>query len=56
MDNSVVKNQKKLQMYRKKIFESKERCRYIFKKEPFERKIKTAFYLYKIAEYLKMFK
>ena len=56
MSNSIVKNQKKLLRYRKKIFKSKEKCRHIFKKEPFERKLKIAFNLYKNAEYLKMFK
>ncbi len=56
MDNRVARNQKEVEKYRKKIFKSKEECRRIFAKEPFERKIKTAFELYRRAEYLKKFK
>jgi len=56
MNNIVAKNQKEVEKYRKKIFKSKEECRIIFAKESFEKKIKTAFELYKRAEYLKKFK
>ena len=56
MDNITAKNQKEVEKYRKKIFKSKEECRQIFTKEPFEKKIKTAFELYRRAEYLKKFK
>lgn len=56
MDNLHNRNQKEIEKYRKKIFKSKEECREIFKKESFEKKIKTAFDLYRRAEYLKKFK
>lgn len=56
MNNIVAKNQKEVEKYRKKIFKSKEECRKIFAKESFEKKIKTAFELYKRDEYLKKFK
>lgn len=56
MDNLVVRNQKEVEKYRKKIFKAKEECRLIFVKEPFEKKIKTAFELYAQAEYVKKFK
>lgn len=56
MNNVVAKNQKEVEKYRRKIFKSKEECRKIFAKEPFERKLKTAFELYKRAEYLKKFR
>lgn len=56
MNNIAAKNQKEVEKYRKKIFKSKEVCRQIFAKEPFEKKIKTAFELYKRAEYIKKFK
>ena len=49
-------NQKKIEKIRQKIFKSKEECRQIFAKDPFEKKIKTAFELYRQAEYLKKFK
>jgi hypothetical protein len=54
--NVVAKNQKDIERYRKKIFKAKEECRKIFAKEPFGKKIKIAFELYKRAEYLKKFK
>lgn len=56
MNNIVAKNQEDIEKYREKIFKSKEDCRKIFAEEPFEEKIKTAFELYKRAEYLKKFK
>lgn len=56
MKNIVARNQKEVEKYRKKIFKSKEECRKIFAKESFEKKVKTAFKLYKLAEYLKKFK
>lgn len=56
MDNLVAKNQKEVEKYRQIIFKSKEECRRIFAKEPFEKKIKMAFELYRRAEYLKKFK
>ncbi len=56
MDNLVAKNQKEVEKYRKRIFKSKEECRRIFAKEPFEKKIRTAFDLYRRAKYLKKFK
>ncbi|MDI6736719.1 MAG: hypothetical protein QME42_11120 [bacterium] len=56
MNNIIVKNQQEIEKYRDKIFKSKEECRKIFAKESFEKKIKTAFELYKRAEYLKKFK
>ena len=49
-------NQKEIEKIRQKIFKSKEECRQIFAKDPFEKKIKTAFELYRQAEYLKKFK
>lgn len=56
MNNVVAKNQKDIEKYRAKIFKSKEACRRIFAKEPFEKKIRIAFELYKRAEYLKNFR
>lgn len=56
MDNLVARNKKEVEKYRRKIFKAKEECRRIFAKEPFEKKIKTAFELYTRAEYLKNFK
>lgn len=56
MNKKFARNKKEVEKYRKKIFKSKEECRKIFAKEPFEKKLKTAFELYKIAEYLKKFK
>lgn len=56
MDNQGSRNQKEVKKYRTKIFKSKEECRRIFAKEPFEKKIKTAFELYRRAKYLKKFK
>jgi len=56
MDKPVDRNQKKIDKFREMIFKSKEECRRIFAKEPFEKKIKTAFELYRQAEYLKKFK
>ena len=56
MDNIIAKNQKEVERYRQLIFKSKEECRQIFSKEPFEKKIKTAFELYRRAEHLKKFK
>ncbi len=56
MNKVIAKNQKDIEKYRRKIFKSKEECRRIFAKEPFEKKIETAFKLYKRAEYLKKFK
>ncbi len=55
MDNIIAKNQKEVEKYRQMIFRSKEECRRIFAKEPFEKKIKTAFELYRRAEYIKKF-
>lgn len=56
MDNIIAKNPKDIEKYREKIFKSKEECRRILAKESFEKKIKTAFELYKNAQYLKKFK
>ncbi|MEW5692734.1 MAG: hypothetical protein AB1765_05510 [Candidatus Hydrogenedentota bacterium] len=56
MNNLVGKREKDIEKYRKKIFKSKEECRRIFAKEPFEKKIRLAFELYKRGEYLKKFK
>ncbi|MEW6620354.1 MAG: hypothetical protein AB1422_13640 [bacterium] len=56
MNNVVATNQKDIERYRKKIFKSKEESRMIFAKEPFEKKIRIAFELYKRAKYLKKFK
>lgn len=56
MNNIIAKNQKEVEKYRQIIFKSKEECSRIFAKEPFEKKIKTAFELYRRAEYLKKFK
>ncbi len=56
MNSVTVRNRKDIEKYRRKIFRSKEECRRIFAKEPFEKKIETAFKLYKRAEYLKKFK
>jgi len=56
MNNVVAKNQKDIEEYTKKIFKSKDECRSIFAKEPFEKKIKIAFELYRSAEYLNKFK
>ena len=56
MDKRTIRNQKKVEKFREIIFKSKEECRRIFAKELFEKKIKTAFELYRQAEYLKKFK
>ena len=56
MDNLVAKNQIEVEKYRQIIFKSKQECRQIFAKEPFEKKIKIAFELYRRAEYFKKFK
>ncbi|HCJ65798.1 MAG TPA: hypothetical protein DHV62_00340 [Elusimicrobia bacterium] len=56
MENKVAKNQKDVEKYRRKIFKEKEYCHRIFARESFEKKIKTAFDLYRNAEYLKKFK
>lgn len=56
MHKLVAKNQKGVEAYRQRIFKSKEECRRVFAKEPFEKKIQTAFELYRQAEYLKKFK
>jgi len=56
MDNLVARNQKEVEKYRQIIFKSKEECRRIFAREPFEKKIKTAFELYRRGKYLKKFK
>lgn len=56
MDNMIAKNKKEVEKYRRIIFKSKEECRQTFAKEPFEKKIKTAFELYRQAKYLKKFK
>ena len=56
MNNITAIKQKDIEKYREKIFKSKEKCRKIFSKEPFEKKIRIAFELYKRAEYLKKFK
>jgi hypothetical protein len=56
MNNVIAINQEDIEKYREKIFKSKEECRKIFAKEPFERKIRIAFELYKRAEYFKKFK
>jgi hypothetical protein len=56
MDNVIARNQKEIKKYRQKIFKAKEECRKIFAKGSFEEKIKTAFQLYRRAEYLKKFK
>jgi predicted outer membrane protein len=56
MDKPVGKNQNEVEAYRQAIFKSKEECRRVFAKEPFEKKIKTAFQLYRRAEYLKKFR
>ena len=56
MDKTSDRNQKSVEKIRQKIFQSKEECRRIFAKDPFEKKIKTAFELYRQAEYLKKFK
>ncbi|MEO0129933.1 MAG: hypothetical protein ABIL02_06815 [candidate division WOR-3 bacterium] len=56
MNNKVAKNKKEVEKYREKIFQSKEECRLLFAKEPFEKKIKTAFELYERALYFKKFK
>lgn len=50
------RNQKELERVRNKIFKSKEECRQLFAKESFEKKLKTAFELYRQAEYFKKFK
>ena len=56
MDDLITKSQKEIEKYRQRIFKSKEECRRIFAREPFEKKIKTAFELYRRAEYLRKFK
>lgn len=56
MNNMIAKNKKEIEKYRQRIFKSKEECRRIFAEEPFEKKIKTAFELYRRDEYLKNFK
>ncbi len=56
MDNIIAKDKREVERYRERIFMSKEECRRIFAEEPFEKKLKTAFELYKMAEYLKKFK
>jgi len=48
--------QKDIEKYRERIFKSKEECRKIFAKESFEKKLKTAFELYKRGQYFKKFK
>lgn len=56
MNRVIAKRKKDVEKYRNKIFKSKEECRKIFAKLPFEKKIKIAFKLYRAAEYLKRFK
>ncbi len=56
MNNLIVKDRKKIEKYRKIVFKSKEECRRIFAREPFEKKIIMAFELQERAEYLKKFK
>ncbi len=56
MNKIVVKNKKKIERFRERIFKSKEEYRKEFAKEPFARKLKTAFKLYKRLQYLKEFK
>ena len=56
MNKVIAKNKRDIERYRERIFEAKEKCRKIFAKEPFEKKIKIAFELYKEAEYLKKFR
>lgn len=53
-----MKNKKnyEIEEYRKKIFESKNECRKIFSKSPFDRKLKISFELAKRAKFLKKFK
>ncbi len=54
--NKVAKNKKEVEKFREKIFKSKEECRKLFAIEPFDKKLKTAFELYKEYQYLKKFK
>lgn len=56
MDNIVAKDKREVEGYREKIFMSKEECRKIFAEEPFENKLRVAFELYKMAEYIKKIK
>lgn len=56
MDKADAANQKKVEKYRRIIFKSKEECRRIFAGQPFEKKIKAAFELYRQAQYFKKFK
>ncbi|MEW6556113.1 MAG: hypothetical protein AB1349_02015 [Elusimicrobiota bacterium] len=56
MNNRIAQNQKDVEKYRKSLFKSKEKCRQLFAREPFEKKLKTAFELYRQAQYLKKFK
>ncbi|MEW6556122.1 MAG: hypothetical protein AB1349_02070 [Elusimicrobiota bacterium] len=53
MNNQIAQNQKDVEKYRKILFKSKKECRRLFAREPFEKKIKTAFELYRQTQYLK---
>jgi len=56
MNKILAKNQKEVEKYRNKIFKSKNALRKIFAKQSFEKKIKTAFELYKRDEYFRKFR
>lgn len=56
MDNLIAKSQKEIEKYRQRIFKSKEQCRRMFSREPYEKKIRIAFQLHRRAEYLRKFK
>ncbi|MCS7231646.1 MAG: hypothetical protein RMJ67_05875 [Elusimicrobiota bacterium] len=56
MSSRFVKNQTEIERYRNKIFKSKDECRKIFAKKPFDEKLILSFRLYKRIEYLKKLK
>lgn len=56
MNKVFAKNKKEIEKFREKIFRAKEECRKEFANQPYEKKLKTAFELYKRFQYLKRFK
>ena len=53
MNKIAIRNKQKIEEYRKKIFKSKEQCRKLFAKLPFDKKLKIVDELVEFADIIK---
>jgi len=53
MNKIEIRNKQKIEEYRKKIFKSKEQCRKLFAKLPFDKKLKIVDELVEFADIIK---